>query len=140
MDESSFNSNATITNESFSYPPPKRTRSASIVHDKTKCIWCFKRPKKKRPNRKSSKLHLISSLRVRSSFQPYTILLKDNEIRTQIIILIDFIDSGTDSFAIEVRYHRSSLQEHLSHPVFLRQRSHAFAKCLPILMSDMAKY
>ena len=48
-------------------------------------------------------------------------MLKDNEIRTQITILLDFIDSGTDSFAIEVRYHRSSLQERLSNPVFIHK-------------------
>ena len=31
--------------------------------------------------------------------------------------LIDFITSGTNSFAIEVRYHHSCWQEHVSHPV-----------------------
>ena len=90
---------------------------ADIVHDKTKCIWCFKGPDKKHPNRKSSKLHLISSLRAWSSFKRHTILLKGDEIRTGITTLIDFIDSGTDPFAIEVRYHQSCCQEHVSDPV-----------------------
>ena len=35
----------------------------------------------------------------------------------RITTLIDFINSGTDPFAIEVRYHHSSWQEHVSHPV-----------------------
>ena len=35
QDETSFNSSTTVTDESFSSPPPKRTRSAGIVHDKT---------------------------------------------------------------------------------------------------------
>ena len=38
-------------------------------------------------------------------------------MRTRITTLIDFIDSGTDPFAIEVRYHHSCWQEHISHPV-----------------------
>ena len=58
-DKSSFNSSTTVTNESFSSPPPIRTRSADIFYDKKKCIWCFKGPDKKHPNRKSPKLQLI---------------------------------------------------------------------------------
>ena len=50
-------------------------------------------------------------------FPNYTILLKDDEIRTRITTLIDFNDSGTDPFATEVRYHHSCWQEHVSHPV-----------------------
>ena len=50
-------------------------------------------------------------------FPNYTILLKDDEIRTRITTLIDFNDSRTDPFAIEVRYHHSCWQEHVSHPV-----------------------
>ena len=69
------------------------------------------------PNCKSCKLHLIFSLRAWSSFKRYTILLKDDEIQTRITNLIDFIDSDTDSFDIEVRYHYSCWQEHVSHPV-----------------------
>ena len=37
-DESSFNSSTTVTDESFSSLQPKRTLSAGIVYDKTKCI------------------------------------------------------------------------------------------------------
>ena len=44
QDESNFNSSPTVTDESFSSPPAKCTCSAGIAHDKTKCIWCFKRP------------------------------------------------------------------------------------------------
>ena len=117
QDETSFNSSTTVTDESFSSPPPKRTRSAGIVHYKTKCIWCFKGSDKKHSSRKSSKLHLISSLRAWSSFKRHTILLKDDEIRTRIKTLIDFIDSGTDPFAIEVQYHHSCRHEHVPHPV-----------------------
>ena len=82
-----------------------------------KCIWCFKGPDKKHPNRKSSKLHLISSLQAWSSFKGHTILLEDDEIRTSITTLIDFMDSGTYPFAIDMRYHHSCWQEHVSHPV-----------------------
>ena len=42
----------------------------------------------------------------------------------RITSLIDFINSGTDPLAIEVRYHHICWQEHVSHPV-------TFAKCLP---------
>ena len=35
----------------------------------------------------------------------------------RITSLIDFIDSGTDPLAIEVRYNHSCWQEHVSHPV-----------------------
>ena len=35
----------------------------------------------------------------------------------RITTLIDFIDSGTDLFANEVRYHHGCWQEHVSHPV-----------------------
>ena len=45
-------------------------------------------------------------------------LLKDNEIRTCITTLIDFIGSDTDPFATEVIYHHSCWHEHVSHPVF----------------------
>lgn len=45
-------------------------------------------------------------------------LLKDNEIRTPMTTLIDFIDSDTDPFAIEVIYHHSCWHEPVSHPVF----------------------
>ena len=117
QDKSSFNSSTTITDKSFSSLSPKRTRSGSIVQDKTKCIQCFKGPDKKHSNRKSSKLHLISSLRAWPSFIRHTILLKGYEIRMRITTLIDFIDSDTDPFAIEVRYHQSCRQEHVSHPV-----------------------
>ena len=117
QDESSFNRSTTVNDESFSSPPPKRTRSVGIVHDKKKCIWCFKGPDKKHPNRKSSKLYLISSLRAWSSFKRHTILLKDDEIRPCITTLTDFSVSGTDPFATEVRYHHRCWQEHVSHPV-----------------------
>ena len=96
QDEGSFNRSTTVNDESFSSSSPKRTRSVGIVHDKKKCIWCFKGPDKKQPNRKSSKLHLISSLRAWSSFKRHTILLKDDEIRPCITTLTDFSDSGTD--------------------------------------------
>ena len=59
QDESSFNTSSTVTDKSFSFPPPKRTCSAGIVHDKAKCIWCFKGPDKKPPNRKSSNYTLF---------------------------------------------------------------------------------
>ena len=36
-DESSINSSTNVTDEGFSFPPPKRSRSAGIVHDKPKC-------------------------------------------------------------------------------------------------------
>ena len=52
-DESSFNSGTTITDESFSFPAPKRTCSTSIVHGKTKCIWYFNGPDRRRSNPKS---------------------------------------------------------------------------------------
>ena len=119
QDEISFNSSTTVTNKSFSSPQPKRTQSAGIIHDKTKCIWCFKGPDQKHPNRKSSKLYLIFSLRALSSFKRHTILLKDDEIQTRLKTLIDFIDSGRDpcDIDIEVRYHHSCWQEHESHPV-----------------------
>ena len=107
QDESSFNSSTTVTNKSFSSPPPKRTRNAGIVHDKAKYIWYFKRLDKNHPNRKFSKLHLNSSLRAWSSFKRHTILLKDDETQTRITTLVDFIDSGTDPFATEVRYYHS---------------------------------
>ena len=90
QDESSFNSSTTVTVKSFSFPPPKRTCSAGIIYDKAKCIWCFKGPGKKHSNRKSSKLHLISSLRAWPSFIRHTILLKGYEIRMRITTLIDF--------------------------------------------------
>ena len=45
----------------------------------------------------------ISSLRAWSSFKSHALLQKDDEIRTRITTLIDFIDSGTDPFAIEVQ-------------------------------------
>ena len=50
-------------------------------------------------------------------FKRHTVLLKDDAIRMCITTLIDFIDYGTDIFAIEVRYHYSCWQEHMSHPV-----------------------
>ena len=101
-DESSINSSTNITDEGFSFPPPKRSRSAGIVHDKPKCIWCFKRPDKKHAKRVSTKLYFTSSLRVWSSFKRHTILMKDDKIRTRMTTLIDVIDSGTDPFGIEV--------------------------------------
>ena len=61
-------------------------------------------------------LHLISSLRVWSSFKSHTILLKENEIQMRITTLTDFIDSGTDTFAIKVRYNHSCWQEYVFHP------------------------
>ena len=112
-DESSFNSSTTVTDESFSSLPPKRTLNAGIVYDKTKWIWCFKGLNKKHPNRKSSKWHFISSHRTWSPFKNHTILLKD-EIRTRITTLIDFIDSHTDPFAIVVQYQHSCWQEHVT--------------------------
>ena len=114
-DESSFNSSAIVINRSFSSLPPKRIRSTVLDHDKTKCVWCFKGPNKKHPNRK---LHLISSLRACSSFKRHTILLKDNEIRTRIKAVIDFINSNTDPFANEVLYLHSCWQEHVSSSFF----------------------
>ena len=65
---------------------------------------------------KNFKLPFISSLRAWSSFKRHTILLKDDKIQTRITILIDFIDSGTEPFTIEVRYHHSCWQEHMPHP------------------------
>ena len=65
---------------------------------------------------KNFKLPLISSLRAWSSFKRHTILLKDDKIQTRITTLIDFIDSGTDPFTVELRYHHSCWQEHMPHP------------------------
>ena len=115
-DESSLSSSTNVTDEGFSFPPPKRSRSAGIVHDKPKRIWCFKGPDKKHANRVSTKLYLTSSLRVWSSFKRHTILMKGDEIQMRITTLIDVIDSGTDPFGIEVQYHHSCWQEHMSHP------------------------
>ena len=132
QDESSFNTSTTVSKETFSSSPPKRTRSAGIVHNKTKCIWCFKGPDKKHSSRKSSKLHFISPLQAWSSFKRHTVLLKDDEIRMRITTLIDFIDSGTDIFAIEVRYHYSCWQEHVSHPV-LSDKDHIHLQNVSII-------
>ena len=101
-DESSLSSSTNVTDEGFSFPPPKRSRSAGIVHDKPKRIWCFKGQDKKHANRVSTKLYLTSSLRVWSSFKRHTILMKGDEIQMRITTLIDVIDSGTDPFGIEV--------------------------------------
>ena len=76
QDESSFNSSTTVTVKSFSFPLPKRTCSGGIVHDKAKCSLCFKGPGKKHLNCKSSKLHLISSLRAWSFFKHHTNFFK----------------------------------------------------------------
>ena len=40
-------------------------------------------------------------------FQTPYHLLKDDETQTRITTLVDFIDSGTDPFATEVRYYHS---------------------------------
>ena len=137
QDESSFNSSTIVTDKSLSSPPPpKRSRSAGIVHDKTKYVYCFKGPDKMNPNRKSFKLHPISSLRAWSSFKRQTILLKDDKIRTCITTLIDFIDSGANPFAIEVRYHHSCWQEHAYCPVL----SHEYYLHLQSVSLMQAKY
>ena len=99
-------------------PPPKRRRSAGSLHDKSKCVWCFTGLDTKHPDRKSSKLHIISSRRAWSVFKKHTVLLEDDEMRARLVTLIDFIDSGTDPFAVEVRYHHKCWQKYVSHPVF----------------------
>ena len=60
-DQSSGNS-PTVINESMLSLPTKCTHSAGVVHDKTKCIWCFKGPAKKHPNRYISFLHSVHGL------------------------------------------------------------------------------
>ena len=49
-------------------------------------------------------------------FQYHLIKIID-KIRTRITTLTDVINFGTNPFAIEVRYHHSCWQEHISHPV-----------------------
>ena len=122
-DESSFNSSTTVRDESFSSPPPKHTRNAGIVRDKTNVFGVS------RDQIKSTKSHLISSLRAWSSFKHHTILLKDDEIRTCITTLIDFIDSDTDPFAIEEISSQLLARTCVSSSSF-RRRSHTCAKCL----------
>ena len=100
-DESSFNSSTTVTKENFSSSSLNRTHTASVVHDKTKCICSFHVQDKQQPNRNSSKLFLIIP-NYSKLFKRHTILLKDDETRISVTTLVDFIDSGTDPFAIEV--------------------------------------
>ena len=40
-------------------------------------------------------------------------------MRDRIVTLIDYVDSGTDPFALEIRYHHNCWQEHVSHPILL---------------------
>ena len=49
-------------------------------------------------------------------FQYHFIKIID-KIRIRITTLTDVINSGTNPFAIEVTYHHSCWQEHISHPV-----------------------
>ena len=131
QDKSSFNSSTTITDKSFSSLPPKRTRSGSIVQDKTKCIWSFKGPDKKHSNRKSSKLHLISSLRAWPSFIRHTILLKGYEIRMRITTLIDFHWFWYRSFCYWSAMSSQLQARTCVSSSYLGQRSPTLAKCLP---------
>ena len=120
-EEQGESSNITFSNNNFSSilsPPSKRTRSSSgVVHEKNKCVWCFKGTDNNHPDRKFNKLHLISSLRAWSSFKHHTVLLNDADLRERIVTLIDFIDSGTDPFALEIQYHYKCWQKYVLHPV-----------------------
>ena len=94
----------------------KRRRSDGSLHDKTKCVWRFSGDDERHPGRKFSKLSLISTQDAWSKFKQHTVLLEDQSMRSRIVTLINFVDSGTDPFAVEIRYHLECWLQYVSHP------------------------
>jgi hypothetical protein len=83
-------------------PAPKRLRSAvGIVHEKNLCVWCMK-PEDTKHLECTGKLLLISYITSWNVFKSHTVVLEDDHMRDRINRLID---SVTDPFSTEIRYH-----------------------------------
>ena len=86
----------------ISCPAPKRLRSGTgTVHDKNLCVWCMKPQDAKHPERTGRWL-LMSYTASWNAFRSHTIVLQDPTMRDRINCLIDSI---TDPFSTEIRYH-----------------------------------
>jgi len=82
-------------------PPAKRLRSSlGQIHDKTRCVWCYKTESAKHPE---SKLALISYDNAWAAFKSHTVALEDQKMRDRINCLID--SAGDQPYALEIRYH-----------------------------------
>ena len=82
-------------------PAPKRLRSnTGTIHDKNKCIWCLE-PSDKKHNKK---LLLITLEGGWTAFKNHTVILKDQDMRERINLLIDYI--GDEYVSNEIRYHK----------------------------------
>ena len=83
-------------------PATKRLRSSvGIVHDKDLCVCCMKPEDTKHPEC-TGKWLLISYITAWNVFKSHTIVLQDDKMRARINRLID---SVTDPFSTEIRYH-----------------------------------
>lgn len=82
-----------------STPIAKRLRKnyKEKIHDKTKCVWCFK------PETWDSELRLLSYDSSWESFKSHTIHLEDERMKDRINCLIEFIND--DPYSIKIRYH-----------------------------------
>ena len=89
--------------ETCHHPPaPKRLRSnTGIVHDKDLCVWGMKPEDERNPER-TGRWVLLSYTSAWKVFRSHTVVLQDDAMRNRINCLIDSI---TDSFSTEIRYH-----------------------------------
>lgn len=83
-------------------PATKRPRSnVGIVHEKDLCVWCMK-PEDTKHSERTGKWLLISYITAWNVFKSHIIVLQDDKMRDRINRLID---SVTDPFSTEIRYH-----------------------------------
>lgn len=83
-------------------PAPKSLRSSTgIVHDKNLCVWCMKPEDEKHPER-TGRWVLLSYTSAWKVYKSHTVVLQDTAMRERIKCLIDSI---TDPFSTEIRYH-----------------------------------
>ena len=91
----------------------KRLRSSigGPVHAKDKCIWCMKIADAKHPDRNTAQLLRISTMSGWRVFKRHTVHLKEDLLRTRLTKLVDSI---SDVFAADVRYHHSCWMKYIT--------------------------
>ena len=104
---------------------------SGTLHDKTKCVWCFKGTDTKHPNRVKSKLSRISTHTAWRSFKRHTVFIDDDELRDRLTRLIESTCALSDPFANDIMYHHACWLKHVTKRNFNQdQEMHLQHVCL----------
>ena len=98
-------------------PPPKTTRSSfgsSGLHDKHKCVWCFKPDDKKHPD-PANPFRTIEYKSSWENFKRHTVYLSDPLQKERLNRLIESVYD--DPYAAEIRYRHNCWVEKVCNPL-----------------------